>query len=538
MSDLSRFARGSAYGVGEVGRQLFVFGRRWRGPSWTSTSINQGTSPLTGGTMNFRLLVALAAISGCLVLGLGQASAGRDPDLGSPVDPSMLLPVQIDSALLALGDPLDESSLDYTSTVGVSDTAVGVAAAPASSTSSSPHTFLVDDDKVQCPNAQYMSIQAAVSASGPNDSVRVCPGTYTEQVNIGSGHDGLKLESVKPLQAVIKWPLLETPPLALVYVNGSDRVRIRGFTITGPWTFGGCMFPRHEGVSIEQSFNDDIVANHITEIRNSDPTLRGCQEGDAVAIGMRNYPCGTSLTPNPGSARVEFNWIDKYQKNGVQDVNPGSFADVDHNLITGQNTSPPDAATNSVVVCSAGARVHHNVLDNNHRTTIESSGIILTGAPSGSMVDHNYVFGNDFGIYADSESGVKISHNDVSNNVSDAITLCGEVPFCSAITNSTVDGNDVDSNDGTGILLNAAASNLVKSNRVEQNGTDGIHADSASSNNQIQNNFMDDNVPYDCADDSAGTGTAGTANFWSGDRGETQNRPGLCTNQPHDDDDD
>jgi hypothetical protein len=39
---------------------------------------------------------------------------------------------------------------------------------------------------------------------------------------------------------------------------------------------------------------------------------------------------------------------------------------------------------------------------------------------------------------------------------------------------------------------------------------------------------MDDNIVHDCHDDSSGSGTAGTANHWRGNRGETQNRPGLC----------
>jgi hypothetical protein len=39
--------------------------------------------------------------------------------------------------LLALGDPLDETSLDCTSTVGVPDAAVGFDAAPAASSTSS-----------------------------------------------------------------------------------------------------------------------------------------------------------------------------------------------------------------------------------------------------------------------------------------------------------------------------------------------------------------------------------------------------------------
>ncbi|HEY2936457.1 MAG TPA: hypothetical protein VGJ25_07645 [Gaiellaceae bacterium] len=35
---------------------------------------------------------------------------------------------------------------------------------------------------MQCPNAPYVTIEAAVDAAQPGDAVKVCPGTYVEQV--------------------------------------------------------------------------------------------------------------------------------------------------------------------------------------------------------------------------------------------------------------------------------------------------------------------------------------------------------------------
>src|SRR5205814_5915871 len=70
-------------------------------------------------------------------------------------------------------------------------------------------TYFVDNTPADgdCPATPYTTIQAGVDASGPGDTVKVCPGTYQEQVRIIShSHDGLKLESVRPLQAVILWP--------------------------------------------------------------------------------------------------------------------------------------------------------------------------------------------------------------------------------------------------------------------------------------------------------------------------------------------
>jgi hypothetical protein len=47
-------------------------------------------------------------------------------------------------------------------------------------------TLAVDDDRVECPAAPYMSIQSAVDAARPSDIVSICPGDYVE----GTGEAG------------------------------------------------------------------------------------------------------------------------------------------------------------------------------------------------------------------------------------------------------------------------------------------------------------------------------------------------------------
>src|SRR2546425_6584433 len=75
-----------------------------------------------------------------------------------------------------------------------------------------PARLLVDDDLVQCPTAQYMSIQAAVNDAQPGDHIDVCPGTYHEQVIIsGSGKNNIQLRSTKQWAAVIKAPTVMVP---------------------------------------------------------------------------------------------------------------------------------------------------------------------------------------------------------------------------------------------------------------------------------------------------------------------------------------
>jgi len=49
---------------------------------------------------------------------------------------------------------------------------------------SSGTIWTVDDDRVQCPNADFTSIQAAVNQASPDDTIIVHDGTYDEQVII------------------------------------------------------------------------------------------------------------------------------------------------------------------------------------------------------------------------------------------------------------------------------------------------------------------------------------------------------------------
>jgi parallel beta-helix repeat protein len=486
-------------------------------------------------------LLAIAQIANAQTPGGWQ----KDPD--SQVSPAAVVTSEVLPAPdVTLGSQdTTMAGIAAGAVVGMADTANDPPDPP-----SSGNTLFVDNTPSDgdCPPTPYMTIQAAVSASGPNDTIKVCPGTYSELVQIvGHNHDSLRLESLQPLAATIQWPAVPSINHQLIDINGADGVTIRGFIISGPFTSGGCSADRHEGVLFENAFNGRLSHNHVTLIRDSLPALWGCQQGDAVAIGRR-LPNDPPPFGTPGSAQVDHNWIDRYQKNGVQAVNPTTFVDVHNNTITASTDQPAlqaITASNGVVVFrQAAAAVEQNVISGNKFTRSPlSTGIILDEAPAGSsMVNNNRVFNNDYGIETDTEIGLEISHNDVFNSVADAITLCGDASqICGPAEQIVVRKNDVTNNGGSGILLLSASSNLLKSNHVARNGvldrtdtTDGIRVDMNSTNNEIVANHMNQNITYDCHDDSAGTGTAGTANTWTNDLGNTQNRPGLC--HPNDED--
>lgn len=109
---------------------------------------------------------------------------------------------------------------------------------------------------------------------------------------------------------------------------------IRGFTITGPYYDSGCIGAlfTHYGVRVDGGGEATIRDNHITQIRDFNPAFAGCQDGVAVLVG-RQFESQT------GSADIDHNLIDSYQKNGPTIDNSGSSATIEDNTINGGGPS-------------------------------------------------------------------------------------------------------------------------------------------------------------------------------------------------------
>jgi hypothetical protein len=408
-------------------------------------------------------LVVLALTSSSLQ---GQIGARRASPFDGPA-----VPLSLPSAILPTV-PFLPGEVDL-STIGVADSELLTVGPATASSASSSSMLIVDDDAADCPNAQFTSVQAAVTAALPGDTIKVCPGTYVEQVTIPAGKDHLTLFSEGAFQAILKAPPLMTEPKAIVRISGAQDVTLRHFTVAGPGG-GPCDSIRY-GVRVDGGGSALITDNHITEIR--DNPFSGCQNGVGVLIG-RNVENTT------GSARIVHNLIDRYQKGGVVidgTASSPSTAEVAFNEINGIGATPVIAQNGIQVSRNAVADVHHNrvSLNNYALPTFSSEAILLFNQSGGTTVHHNYVFLNDdgIGLFTTTDSGV--SHN-----------------------------------------------------RSERNDFDGIFADSDTAGNTISYNRAAGNQLFDYQDDSAGPGTAGTANFWINNLGDTANRPGICKATP------
>jgi parallel beta-helix repeat protein len=162
--------------------------------------------------------------------------------------------------------------------------------------------------------------------------------------------------------------------------------------------------------------------------------------------------------------------------------NAGSYATIDHNSIV---HGPPDVIVigpNGIQVSrGAGAQADHNVVTENVGGGF-GTGVLLYQAGTGLVsVDHNDVYKNDDGISLYTSSNETVAHN----------------------------------------------------NSHEQLVYDGLYMAPDSTGNSIEENDAYLNFEHDCHDDSVGGGTAGTANYWLHDKGNTESRPGLCKATNH-----
>lgn len=451
------------------------------------------------------------------------------------------------------------------------------------------HALVVDDDGAQCPGAMP-TIQGAVAAADPGTTIYVCAGTYGGSVPItGPAKNGIRLIAKHPPEQVILDGLGTTTEDGFSLQNASG-VLIEGFTVmrfrenilldgaTNSIVRKNVTHnAHHDGLLLRNSSTRNLLEENES-FGNVSPNGCGLSvlsgSGDNVVVknefhgnvfrGIQLVGAGPSnhlkdnVVRNNGVANTVF--VAPYPGTGiVNSSTPGTL--VDDNLVTG------NAGHGVVVAGSTGVTVKDNlvlqngsgndhdgirltegaslgVVINNRSERNRHDGIHLLATHSNVVRDNVIVFNgtdpgpgglsNGCGIDIENASSSNtIRNNDVEGHDRAAIRLRGSAPSTGPPTLNLVVENDVKENLGYGILLEDADVNTLRSNDSKKNGNDGLRANSASVDNTFELNDMADNgavvaAAHDCHDDSAGAGTAGTANAWIENDGKVQNRPGLC----------
>jgi parallel beta-helix repeat protein len=209
--------------------------------------------------------------------------------------------------------------------------------------------IVVDDDRVECPNADFTSIQAAVAVAEPGDRILVCAGTYHEQVTVQKDAISLFAKG-KPGEVIIDAHGHEAGFL----IQAASDVTVEGFHIEGAHQAGillvGATFAtirenlatgaHHDGIELE--FSNDNLIEHNVAIDNPQPNA-----------------CGVNLTATSSRNTVR------------------------HNLLV----------NNEWGIQIAGA-AQDNVIFHNESVHNRGNGIRNVGNSSGTVIDDNRAFSN------------------------------------------------------------------------------------------------------------------------------------------------
>jgi len=270
-------------------------------------------------------------------------------------------------------------------------------------------TWTVDDpsDGIQCTGATFTSIEAAVSAvtTVPGDIIVVCNGNYAEQVVIDKSLTIQAAASSQGDQAVVTVPPgTMADPKAIILVTGMlTNVTIDGLIVAGPGT-DSCDSIRY-GIRVDGGASATLTHNMIKDIH--DTPFGGCQNGIGILVG--HAADGTT-----GSANIQENIIEAYQKGGIVIDNGGSTAVILSNVIIGVGRTQV-IAQNGVQV-SRGAMVPPTNLQGNTIT----ENFYLNRSPSTTPAVGTgilYFQAGDPGFAGPLNSGNTLRHNQINVSI-------------------------------------------------------------------------------------------------------------------------
>jgi len=457
-----------------------------------------------------RQLLATAAIIGALALSPATVSATNAASIFDPVTQSLGIPLATDHFL--------PSDLDPTSLV-VTDAEVADAG-PSTDEAlvSQPATIVVDDDKVQCPNAQFTSIQAAVLAANPGDRILVCPGNYVENVKVpksltivgvhpGGWTNHCQAPTVpNPTQVAI----LHYPPLGQLnpYIGFdllADNITIGGFFIE-PQLQDGL---QAAGIVSRQTFSGFHILDNVFQ-HNSQGA----------------YPGSTGVFPT----QVNHNCFRDNNHGGAASGN-GIYTDIGLiNATIADNYFTLDQ-NGAIVIDTFLAKPSGLTITRN--ASVDDSSIALFHVQNSTVSKNFSLRSAGSAIYVGGDtSNLQIKQNRLQDGSFNGISIHDDTSFPAAPnTNLLVERNKISGFGLNGIRIQGVGNtNVVQYNRSEDNVQDGLHAaggandlPETSANFLIKRNMMRFNSSFDCYD-----GNVPTLNQWVENKGFTQNQSGLC----------
>jgi nitrous oxidase accessory protein NosD len=342
--------------------------------------------------------------------------------------------------------------------------------------------LLVDDDRVQCPTAAFTSIQDAINAANPGSLIRVCPGTYPEQLSITKS---LSIEGdngaiVMPSNMVANTTGSSGAPIAAaILVKNAANVGIEGLIVDTTSNGITECSPNLIGI-LYQNSSGRIEHNAVRNTKLS-AALNGCQSGDGIVV--------QSLGGEASKVSIDDNSVHDYQKNGITGNESGTEVTITDNVVTG--LGPTNGAAQNGIQIGFGAKgvvIRNTVTDNVWSPCLSLANCafnatgILVFESDDVRIEHNSVATNQVGIFAGGKNA-RVESNNISNSlILFGIDLAGD--------NNLASRNHV-TNSGQAAVLIEGNNNSVQGNDLTEAPVGILKLSGTVGNTHSGNSFFD-----------------------------------------------
>jgi parallel beta-helix repeat protein len=369
-----------------------------------------------------------------------------------------------------------------------------------------------------CGTPSYPTIQAAVTAVATGGTVKVCPGTYPEQVTITRNVTLVGVVSGNADAAIVTSPvagvLVNTadlyppastalPVAAQILVQNASVVNISNITVDGSNNLiGGCA-PDIRGIYYQNA--SGTISNVVTRNQVLTTALTGCQSGQGIFV-QSSYS-GAGYASASANVTIKNSSVHNFQKNGVTVDGPKAYGNVTGNSITGQGPTTGAAENGVQISDGAGGSVTDNAIVDNiwapdtSSDTGDAAAGILIYASEHVTVENNIVGTTQFGIatvtdpvYGSSATNPQglADHTTIASNVVTNTQLFDAIDVCSNY--NSVISNTVFNATESGIHLDSTCANTLTGNTVASNTVNeacaGILVGSGSTSNLTNHNTL------------------------------------------------
>jgi nitrous oxidase accessory protein NosD len=321
----------------------------------------------------------------------------------------------------------------------------------------SAQVLVVGTKGTGCSTPTFSKIQDAIDVASAGARIRVCAGTYAEQLTVTKsltihGDNGAL---VQPINMTANVSTLPEATAAVIYVSNAADVNIENLIIDGSKNGIAECSPFLVGVLYQ---NSSGALDHNAIRRMELPLdLNGCQSGDGVDV---------ISTGTPTTVTVSNNSIHGYQKNGVTANEAGTTVVVRNNTVSGVGLTDGAAQNGIQIAFGAAGQVIANNVSNNQWEPCTSPATCSTAATgilvlesNNVVVEQNTLNSNQLSVYVQANNA-NVQQNLVLNTpILDSISLIGN--------NNTASQNKVVHSGQADVVVNGNNNQVVDNEIVD-----------------------------------------------------------------------